>query len=161
MEIVEYRDQDKEQVVDLIISIQQNEFGINITADDQPDLSEIPLLYQEKNGNFWVARTGDKIIGTIALVDIGNSEVGLRKMFVHPEYRGKEKGIAQALMNRVIEWCKEKQVRTIYLGTINIMKAAHRFYEKNGFSAIARGELPPAFMQMKVDNVFYKLILAS
>ncbi len=41
-------------VIDLILNMQQNEFNIPITADDQPDLKTIPAFYQKNKGNFWI-----------------------------------------------------------------------------------------------------------
>jgi GNAT superfamily N-acetyltransferase len=90
------------------------------------------------------------------LIDITNNETALRKMFVAPDYRGKEKGVAQQLMNKVIERCNENKVAAVYLGTLEKMKAAHRFYEKNGFVQINKKLLPAAFPLMTVDTVFYK-----
>lgn len=43
------------QVIDLILQIQQQEYNISITKDDQPDLFTIEEYYQTANGNFWVA----------------------------------------------------------------------------------------------------------
>lgn len=37
-----------EQAVDLILTIQQKEFNIPITVEDQPDLMQIESFYQEK-----------------------------------------------------------------------------------------------------------------
>jgi hypothetical protein len=36
------------------------------------------------------------------------------------------------------------------------MIAAHRFYEKNGFSQITGAELPSEFPLVHVDTVFYR-----
>jgi N-acetylglutamate synthase-like GNAT family acetyltransferase len=156
MEIVEYTDEFRNEVVDLIVSIQHNELGINITADDQPDLKNIPSVYQKGKGNFWVAKIDSIVAGTIALIDIGNNIAALRKMFVHSNYRGKEKGVSQQLMNTLFQWCRKMNVQAVYLGTIDSMKAAHRFYEKNGFKQIIKDDLPADFPVMSVDNVFYK-----
>lgn len=41
------------------------------------------------------------------------------------------------------------------LGTLGQMKAAHRFYERNGFTALDASELPADFPRMKVDDRFY------
>jgi len=41
------------------------------------------------------------------------------------------------------------------------MKAAHRFYERNGFTRVGKEQLPAAFPLMKVDDTFYHLTLAS
>ncbi len=70
----------QESIIELIVNIQQQEFGIDITAEDQPDLSDIPGFYQKGKGNFWVAIKSDKVIGTISLIDIGNNQATLRKI---------------------------------------------------------------------------------
>jgi N-acetylglutamate synthase-like GNAT family acetyltransferase len=157
MIIIEHTTEYTEQVIDFILEIQRGEFGVSITAEDQPDLKNVKDFYQKGNGNFWIAVDNEKVIGTIALIDITNNETALRKMFVAADYRGKEKGVAQQLMNTVIEQCDEKKVTDVYLGTLDKMKAAHRFYEKNGFVLIDKKMLPAAFPLMAVDTVFYKL----
>jgi len=157
MQVGEYRDSVRQQVIDLITGIQQQELGVSITADEQPDLQNIPSIYQKENGNFWIAEEEGTVIGTIALIDIGNSEVVLRKMFVHRNYRGKDKGVAAELMNILLAWCANRAIKNIYLGTIDTMKAAHRFYEKNGFHQLNKMDLPAGFPLMAVDNIFYQL----
>ena len=147
---------DEKQVVDLIVSIQQKEFNIPITAEDQPDLSDIPDYYQKNHGNFWVALHNEAIIGTISLLDIGNSQAALRKMFVDQHYRGPEKGTARSLLKTLLDWAKSCGLREIYLGTTPFFLAAHRFYEKNGFIEILKKDLPKAFPLMEVDTKFYK-----
>lgn len=157
--IESYTNSYKDQVADLIVGIQQQEFGIPITIDQQPDLTNIPAFYQINNGNCWIARMDDNVIGTIALLDIGNRQAALRKMFVAHEYRGKEFGVGQNLLNTLLAWAKQKGIFEIYLGTTAKFLAAQRFYEKNGFIEIQKSELPPAFPIMEVDVKFYKLIV--
>ena len=147
---------DEKQVVDLIVSIQQKEFNIPITAEDQPDLRDIPNYYQKNHGNFWVALHNESVVGTISLLDIGNDQSALRKMFVHQHYRGPEKGTARSLLKTLLDWAKSCRLREIYLGTTPFFLAAHRFYEKNGFIEILKKDLPKAFPLMEVDTKFYK-----
>ncbi|MGJ8663700.1 MAG: GNAT family N-acetyltransferase [Marinicella sp.] len=151
-----YQQSDQQQVLDLILGIQQSEFGVAITATDQPDLSNIPSFYQSGNGNFWVAVSEQRVVGTIALLDIGNQQVALRKMFVAVAHRGADKGVAQQLLVRCHDWAREQKVSDIYLGTIDVYKAAMRFYEKNGYHCIDKNELPQSFPLIAVDNVFYR-----
>ncbi|HBS48427.1 TPA: GNAT family N-acetyltransferase [Candidatus Dependentiae bacterium] len=144
------------QVIDLISNIQQNEFFIKITPAEQPDLKNISEFYQKNNGNFWIATCGDKVIGTIALLDIENNKAALRKMFVDKDYRGKEIGIAKQLLDNLLDWAKEHNIKTIFLGTTPAFLAAHRFYEKNGFTEITEQDLPKNFPIINVDKKFYK-----
>ncbi|HEY6502858.1 MAG TPA: GNAT family N-acetyltransferase, partial [Chitinophagaceae bacterium] len=121
-----------------------------------PDLDEIPGFYQVNNGNFWIAKIEDKVIGTIALLDIGNNKGALRKMFVAKDYRGKESGIGQTLLNTLVAWARQKGITEIFLGTTEKFIAAQRFYEKNGFVEIPKQSLPKEFPVMDVDVKFYK-----
>lgn len=157
IEIQVYRPEHAQGVVEVILPIQQEEFGIPITLEGQPDLKDIAGFYQKDHGNFWVAVDGGKVVGTISLLDIGNAQVALRKMFVAASHRGKEHGTAARLLEEAIAWARAQGVRQIFLGTTDKFLAAHRFYEKNGFRLIEKSTLPPAFPVMVVDTRFYAL----
>jgi len=154
-DIEPYLDSYKDEVADLILNIQKDEFGIPITLNMQPDLNEIRKFYQINDGNFWIAKINNKIVGTIALLDIGNNKGALRKMFVVKEYRGKEFGVGQKLLNNLIDWAKHKKITEIFLGTTEKFTGAQRFYEKNGFVEIQKQDLPKEFPVMDVDVKFY------
>ncbi|BEV15942.1 GNAT family N-acetyltransferase [Herbaspirillum sp. DW155] len=157
IEIQPYRPEHAQGVVDVILPIQQQEFEIPITLEGQPDLKDIAGFYQKGHGNFWVALDDGKVVGTIALLDIGNAQVALRKMFVAASHRGKEHGTAARLLEGAITWARAQGVRQIFLGTTAKFLAAHRFYEKNGFRLIDKSELPASFPVMVVDTRFYAL----
>ena len=67
-----YRPGDAQAVIDVIVPIQREEFGVSITAEDQPDLADIPGWYQTGAGQFWLAERDGLAVGTIALKDIGD-----------------------------------------------------------------------------------------
>ena len=159
MVIETYQEKYKAGIAQLILNIQQNEFNVPITISDQPDLLDIEDFYFRKDGNFWVAVENERVIGTIALIDIGNRQSALRKMFVHKDYRGKEKGIGQLLLNTLISWCRQKGINEVYLGTVEQLHAAKRFYERNGFVKVDKATLPETFPLMPVDTEFFKLII--
>ena len=142
-------------VVDVILPIQRLEFEIPISLEAQPDLLDIPGFYQKGLGNFWVALDEGSVVGTVALVDIGQSQVALRKMFVSAAYRGAEHGVAKRLLDTLLQWCLKRGVKEVFLGTTSKFLAAHRFYEKNAFTEIDRSQLPASFPLMVVDTKFY------
>ena len=146
-------------VSQLIVSIQREEFGFDIDLERQPDLSAIPAYYQQGAGNFWVALDQDQVVGTIALKDIGQHGVALRKMFVATEYRGSALGVASKLLHAALDWAKQHAVQSVFLGTTDKFRAAHRFYEKHGFALIDKTLLPASFPFMPVDTRFYQLNL--
>ncbi|PKH25190.1 GNAT family N-acetyltransferase [Enterobacterales bacterium CwR94] len=150
-----YQAGDSDGIVNVIVPIQVAEFGIAITAEQQPDLRDIEAFYQRGSGDFWVAEHAGDIVGCIALKDIGDGQCALRKMFVAAAYRGRDYGIAARLLSALLEHARRSGVQDIFLGTTAQFLAAHRFYEKHGFQEVAVETLPSSFPIMKVDSKFY------
>jgi GNAT superfamily N-acetyltransferase len=150
---------DRDAVIRLALSIQREEFGIDITAAEQPDLLDVVGHYQRGAGGFWVAMDGAVVVGTVGLLDIGQGDGALRKMFVAPAHRGS--GVADALLRTCLHWAKARSLRRVLLGTTEQFRAAHRFYEKSGFMLLAAGELPSRFPRMRLDTRFYARTLTE
>jgi GNAT superfamily N-acetyltransferase len=151
---------DRDAAAALVLEIQRGEFGIAITLADQPDLADVPGAYLRGDGGFWVAREGSAVVGTIGLLDYGEGEAALRKMFVRRDRRGKEHGVAARLFERLLEHARARGLSRVLLGTRPEMHVAHRFYERRGFVRVDERDLPPAFPRMKVDSIFYALDVA-
>ncbi len=145
------------EIVGLILPIQQIEFQVPITIEAQQDLLDIETHYRRDGGEFWAAFHDGELVGTIALMATGHQAGAIRKMFVKKEFRGKDLGIAQNLLNELLGFCRSEGITDLYLGTVDMLKAAHRFYERNGFIRIAAEELPAYFPRMQADNIFYHL----
>lgn len=161
LEIKLVNDTYSKEIIDLVLNIQQKEFNVPITIEDQPDLMQIEDFYFEKGGSFWGAFINDELVGTIALVKFDEKAAAIRKMFVKKEFRGKEYGIAQKLLETLIAYCQKNGIEEVYLGTVSILKAALRFYERNHFEIIEKELLPSKFPLMNADNVFCFLNLKS
>jgi N-acetylglutamate synthase-like GNAT family acetyltransferase len=155
LDVVPFRPEFETAVIELIVGIQRGEFAIDITAEQQPDLRSIGTFYQVNGGNFWVALDEGRVVGTVSLLDIGNRQGALRKMFVHPDHRGAAKATASRLLDTLLDWAGARGFEEIFLGTTTQFLAAHRFYAKNGFVEIPPTALPPAFPIMKVDTKFF------
>jgi N-acetylglutamate synthase-like GNAT family acetyltransferase len=158
--IAPFEERYRDDVGQLIVSIQQREFDIPITYDQQPDLRDIPGFYQHHAGQFWLALAGERVVGSIALLDIGDRLGALRKMFVAADCRGPGAGVARRLLDALLDHARARGLRTIYLGTTDKFLAAHRFYEKHGFELVEPATLPASFPRMSVDSRFYRLDLA-
>lgn len=155
--IAPYADGDLAGVRDLILGIQQREFGFPITWDDQPDLHDIPGWYREGAGEFWVAKdAAGRVVGTIGLRDSGGGIGALRKMFVAKEWRGPERRAALSLVETLLAHARARGLATILLGTTEAFRAAHRFYEKCGFRRVDGATLPASFPRMPGDTRFYR-----
>ncbi len=156
-----YAGGDAAGVKELILGIQRGEFGFPITWEDQSDLHDIAGYYRAGAGEFWVAKDrSGRIVGTISLRDIGGGIGALRKMFVAKDWRGPERRVALALLETLLAHARAAGMRSVLLGTTEAFRAAHRFYEKNGFRQVGSAALPEAFPRMKGDTRFYRLDLA-
>lgn len=164
IELEPFAPTDAEGVASLILAIQREEYGLSITLDEQPDLRDIPRFYGQGAGGFWVARDGERVVGTIGLLDIGDRQAALRKMFVSIAHRGRgargEPGTAQRLLDSVIGHAIRCGLTDLFLGTTDRFLAAHRFYERNAFIRVDPQALPRSFPRMAVDSRFYRRRLA-
>ncbi len=144
-----------DQVCQLILNIQQNEFQVPITLADQPDLLNIRAVYQQNGGNFWIATSNSAVIGSLGLIDCGGNIGCIRKMFVRADWRGAGKGVAQGLLFALEKWAMQHDLQGLYLGTIERLQAAIQFYVKNGFEPVNQEDLPSNFPRMDVDTLFF------
>lgn len=159
LNIIPIHNEHSAAVIDIILTIQQTEFNIPITIEHQPDLLDIDNFYYQNGGGFWGAEIDGQIVGTIALIRFNPDQGAIRKMFVKKEFRGKDLGIAGKLLGGLINASRDKGISDLYLGTVPILQAAIRFYEKNNFVQIKKEELPSDFPLMSLDTVFCHLSL--
>lgn len=153
--IQSYENKYQSEVVALIEKIQMGEFNIPILEGQRRELQAIESSFQNDNGNYWVALFNERVIGTIAVIDIGHHAFELRDVFLEQDYRGKM-GFAKQLLDTVFAWANTYEVYTIYLGTTLQFRAAHRFYEKHGFREINKKEMPSYCQPMDCDEKFYR-----
>lgn len=140
MKITEYRDEYKNEIIDLILHIQNDEAKIDLSVEEQPDLLDIHSAYEANGGKFWIAIENNKVIGTIALM-IKEKQCGiLKKFFVRADYRSQKIGLT--LYQTLIGYAKEINLKYIILDTPSVAKASHIFYEKSGFIRIQKSDLP-------------------
>jgi len=93
--------------------------------------------YFSAGAGFWLARSGDNIIGCVALRHIAEPlSAEIKRLYVRPEARGQ--GVAQELLGAAEEYALAAGYQWIYLDTADEMKAAARFYQRNGFQPCKR-----------------------
>lgn len=153
-----YKERYKEEIINLILFVQNNEFQLNISVEEQSDILDIQTHYLKDGGNFWVAlNESEKVVGSIGLQKKTIEIFVLKKFFVYLEYRGKEYSVGQGLFDVLIEYSKQQGITTILLDTPSIAKRSHHFYEKNGFKEITKKELPIAYDYPDRNSLLYKL----
>ena len=99
---------------------------------------------------FFTAREGDTVLGTgaLALKD-GYGEV--KSMFVAEAARGR--GVADALLRQIEDAAREEGLPALKLETGNVLHAAHRLYERHGFTRCGRfGDYPEAHSSIFMEK---------
>ena len=91
---------------------------------------------------FFTARIGDTIVGTGALsIKEGYGEV--KSMFTSSDARGK--GVASALLRQIEDEARDEKLEWLRLETGNLLQAAHRVYDRLGFTRCGPfGDYPDA-----------------
>ena len=84
----------------------------------------------------WLAERQGEPVGSVALVDDGNSMARLRVLLVEPSARGH--GIGRRLAEECLRFARHAGYRKIVLSTYSVLVAARRIYEAAGFRLVAQ-----------------------
>lgn len=126
--------------VEQIIRTCLDEFGAPHvgTAWADPFLGRFSEVYAAEGNCYWVAvdKSGTVLGGTGIGGFLEDPKVcELQKMYCLPVIRGT--GTAQKLLDKALAYAKE-YYDVCFLETLDNMKAAQRFYEKNGFVKVPK-----------------------
>lgn len=135
---------DSDEVNRFIRGIQLEEFGFSETAYPQPELWNIAQFYQRR-GNFWVARLDQELVGTVAILDLGEGVAKLGRLFVHPGHRGHPLHLARHLLETAERWATGHLISRICFETTVEPCAAHVFYGRHGYLEVLQSAFPAVF----------------
>ncbi len=93
-----------------------------------------------RGGYIWLAKSGDNIIGSAALMKNSDIEYELAKMTVSPVYRGR--GISKQLIEACLAKAKELGATKISLFSNHQLVTALKLYEKYGFQYVEVKDSP-------------------
>lgn len=101
-------------------------------AAEFPELDKLASHYAARDGAVWVAESGGRIVGCVAIDPLPDGESWeLHRMYVLQNQRGG--GIARALLATALAHARERGARRIELWSDTRFARGHRFYEKVGF----------------------------
>lgn len=118
------------------------------------DAERMPGPYVPPRGGIWIASTGARALGCVALRPMTPEAAEMKRMFVEAEWRGR--GVGRALVAALIAGARARGYRTVRLGTLDDMLAAQALYHSFGFAPVPRyrdDEL--------IDTRFYELSLSA
>ncbi|MBS0635125.1 MAG: MarR family transcriptional regulator [Verrucomicrobia bacterium] len=144
------------QIVAMVEQIQRDDLHVAVTKELNASILRAEKeFYYNNSYNFWYA-VDDKgqIIGCIGLKKLDEANGEVKKLFVDKRYRGK--GVAESLMNTLLEAQEKHNFAHLWLGAVDAAKQAHRFYEKNNFVRVDKKSLPESFEKCPLDSCFYR-----
>lgn len=144
-----------DEIISLILDIQNNETKIDLSLEEQPDLLDIHDSYQKNGGEFWLALSDGRVVGTIGLMMKENNCAVMKKFFVKKEHRSQRVGLA--LYKMLLEYAENAGVKHIILDTPSAAHQSHRFYEKAGFYKISVSQLPVKYTYPDRQSIIYML----
>ena len=89
---------------------------------------------------FWVAREGERIVGTVGL-EVYDDLAFLRSLAVTPSRQ--HSGLGRALTETALAYLTTRQFRAVYL----LSTTAEAFFSRHGFCLLARHEVPASVQQ--------------
>lgn len=106
----------------------------------------------DRGGFIWLAKAGDEIIGTAAIMNEGHGIFELAKMSVAENWRGQ--GISKILMETCLKKAREIGVKKLTLFSNHQLKTALKLYEKYGFKNVEVKDSPFATADVKMELEF-------
>lgn len=105
------------------------EYGMTFEPEGfDRDLRDIPGYY---SGAFWVLVDGARVVGTVAVVPVEAAMAEMKRVYLHPEYRGR--GFGRALLEHAIRWAADAGHRTVVAWSDVRLVHSHPVYERLGF----------------------------
>ncbi|HEV8507616.1 MAG TPA: GNAT family N-acetyltransferase [Chitinophagaceae bacterium] len=103
----------------------------------------------DRGGYIFLAREGDKIIGTAGIANEGDSIYELVKMTVSPAFRGK--GISKMLIEKCLEKARELKAKKVFLYSNSQLQTAIALYKKYGFVHVDASNSPLVTADVKME----------
>ncbi|MDH5433075.1 MAG: GNAT family N-acetyltransferase [Gammaproteobacteria bacterium] len=129
VEVIDYESKYREDFYRL--NCQWLEKYFHIEPIDEQVLSQPEKYILSPGGHIFLAKIGENIVGTAALIVADDERLELSKMSVDESFQGY--GIGEKLARVAINWYKDSDFKLFYLESNRILKPAIKLYEKLGF----------------------------
>jgi len=103
----------------------------------------------DKGGVIFLARSGDEIVGSAAIINEGHDTFELAKMTVSTAFQGR--GISKLLLEKCIEAAKERNAKKIILFSNSQLQTAISLYKKYGFKHVDVTDAPFLTADIKME----------
>ena len=129
-----YTKNDAEGIKNLILSILTKEYPFDKNVYSDSDLENIEEIYGGPKDAFMVIEENGEIVGTVGVKEDSKDTALLRRLFVDLKHR--KKGYGTQLLDRAIDFCKDKGYKRVYFRCTDRMGDAMKLCLKKGFREI-------------------------
>jgi len=119
-----------------------------VEAKDREVLGNPQKYILDPGGAILLAVDGDRPIGAVALMVIGEGSVELAKMGVRPEAQGK--GAGRMLVSAAVAKAREMGMRRVYIETNSALGPALKLYRDAGFQPL-KDRVPSPYARADVQ----------
>ncbi len=118
-------------------------FDVRFETQVARDISEFISQMDSSQDGFWWAEKGDKFAGAVAVdgTCAGKGQARIR-WFIVPE-RFQNDGVGTLLFDQALQFCRERDFRSVYLWTFEGLGAARKLYERTGFKLVEEQQGSP------------------
>lgn len=119
-----------------------------VEQKDRDVLGDPRKYILDPGGEILLALNGDRPVGVVALIVMGDGSVELAKMGVRPEAQGQ--GAGRLLVADAVAKAKEMGMRRVYIETNSKLAAALKLYADAGFAPL-RAMIPSPYARADVQ----------
>ena len=131
--IREARDDDSEGLIALVDGCWSEYPGCILDVDGElPELRAIASHYAGRDGRFWIADSGGKVVGSVGLLPAAPRVAELCKLYV--DRAARRSGLGTHLVGLVEAEARSRGAELLHLWSDTRFAEAHRLYERLGFA---------------------------
>ncbi len=111
------------------------------------ELNNLAAIYQAPKGVIFLAKIRNEVVGCVALKPIEINNCEMKRLYVKPEYRGKN--IGKQFIEKLLKFAKEQKYDKMKLDTLTTLTEALKLYKNYSFT-----ETKP-YVYNPLSNVLY------
>lgn len=141
IDIRPFKAEDVEYVIDRQLSLHESERQFTTETWKKyltQGVLDLVDKFDENKDCMYILECDGNAAGCVAITHVSEDVAQLRYFFLEPEVRGM--GAGTALLNKALDFCREKKYTHVFLWTVSAQETARTLYKKAGFEITETSE---------------------
>lgn len=141
IDIRPFKAEDVEYVIDRQLSLYESERQFTTETWKKyltQGVMDLVDKFDENKDCMYILECDGNAAGCVAITHVSEDVAQLRYFFLEPEVRGM--GAGTALLNKALDFCREKRYTHVFLWTVSAQETARTLYKKAGFEITETSE---------------------